>query len=165
MKSRHFGPDRVIRAEIVVPASEDEVWRAWTTPQGITSFFAPDCHVELRVDGPYEIYFDPQASPGLRGAEGARILAIQAQRMVAFTWNAPPHLASVRQQWTHVVVRLQPLDNDHTCVTVCHDGWGEGEQWDDAFRYFDRAWKEIVLPRLRYRFAVGPVDWSDLPRL
>lgn len=48
-------PERVIRAETIVDASQDEVWDAWTTGKGVKSFLAPDCNIVLRVDGPYEI--------------------------------------------------------------------------------------------------------------
>lgn len=61
--------ERAIRGEVIVPAGLDEVWNAWTTEDGIRSFFAPDVRVRLEVGGPYEIYFDPQAEPGRRGAE------------------------------------------------------------------------------------------------
>jgi hypothetical protein len=83
--------------------------------------------------------------------------------MLAFTWNAPPHLSEVRGQLTHVLIRLQPLGERRTRVTLVHSGWGEGGQWDEAFQYFERAWAHIVLPRLRYRFSVGPVDWDNPP--
>jgi uncharacterized protein YndB with AHSA1/START domain len=158
-------PERVIRDEVVVDATVDEVWEAWTTEAGIRSFFAPACNVNLRVDGLYEILFNPDAPPGERGAEGMRVLAFQPQAMLAFTWNAPPHLSEVRGQLTHVLVRLRGRQDGRTQVTLTHSGWGEGGQWDEAFAYFERAWGHIVLPRLRYRFSEGPVDWSNPPRL
>jgi uncharacterized protein YndB with AHSA1/START domain len=70
------GPDRAIREEVIVEASVDAVWDAWTTEAGVRSFFAPACAVELRVNGPYEIVFNPEAKPGQRGAEGMRDEAI-----------------------------------------------------------------------------------------
>ena len=157
-------PNRVIRGEVVVEASLDEVWNAWTTPEGIRSFFAPDCNLEMRIDGPYEVFFDPQAEPGKRGADEMRILAFQPKKMLAFTWNAPLHMPEVREHRTHVVVRFQRHDGERTKVTLFHDGWGEGGEWDEAFQYFTRAWLESVFPRLQYRFAVGPVDWENPPR-
>ena len=155
--------ERVVRAEIRVDAGIDEVWDAWTTANGIRSFFAPACNVELRVNGAYEMFFDPDTEPGMRGGEGMRILALQPKRMLSFTWNAPPHLPTVRPQRTHVVVRLQDEAHNRTRVTLVHDGWGEGDEWNQAFAYFDRAWALIVLPRLRHRFAVGPIDWDNPP--
>ena len=157
-------PNRSIRLEIDIESKIDPVWDAWTTEEGIRTFFAPDCHVDLKVGGAYEILFDPDAEPGQRGAEGVRIMAIQPKKMLAFTWNAPPHMPSVRQQWTHVVVRFQDLGDGRTRVTLLHDGWGQGGEWDQAYEYFTKAWRDIVLPRLQYRFSVGPVDWQNPPK-
>jgi uncharacterized protein YndB with AHSA1/START domain len=156
--------DRAIRGEVIVEAGLDAVWDAWTTEDGIVSFFAPACNIDLRIGGAYEILFDPEAQPGRRGAEGVNILALQPKRMLAFTWNAPPSMPEVRKQWTHVVVRFQPLGDARTKIVLFHDGWGEGPEWDEAFDYFTRAWNDAVLPRLQYRFSVGPVDWQDPPK-
>jgi uncharacterized protein YndB with AHSA1/START domain len=111
------------------------------------------------------MYFNPQAEPGEQGGEGMILLALQPERMVSFTWNAPPHLPEVRGQMTHVVVRLEEVHGGKTRVFLRHDGWGEGGEWDQAHKYFQRAWLEVVLPRLRYRFEVGPVDWQNPPDL
>ncbi|MFQ6610535.1 MAG: SRPBCC domain-containing protein, partial [Fidelibacterota bacterium] len=127
----------------------------------ITSFFAPAASIDLRIDGKYEILFNPGAEPGFRGAEGVRLLAIQTNKMLSFTWNAPPHLPDVRKQWTHVVIRFEEISAEKTKVTLHHDGWGTGGQWDDAFDYFTNAWLKIVFPRLKYRFDNGPVDWDN----
>ena len=157
--------ERVIRCEVTVPASVNEVWHAWATEEGIVTFFAPACNVELRVDGPYEIFFNPEAELGQRGAEGMRVMAFQPERMLAFTWSAPPHLPQVRGQLTHVIVRMAAIDAGHTWVTLAHDGWGEGTEWDAAFAYFTRAWRDVVLPRLAVSFSVGAVDWDNPPRV
>lgn len=151
--------ERAIDKEAVIPAGVDAVWQAWTTTEGIKSFFAPDGRVEARVGGPFQIYMDPGAAPGSRGADDMRILAIQPQRMLSFDWNAPPHLAQVRQQRTVVIVRLQPVDATTTRVTLHHTGWGDGGEWDQAYLYFDRAWG-AVLGNLRQRFEQGPMDWT-----
>lgn len=56
--------ERAIDKEVVVAAPVAAVWNAWTTSAGIQSFFAPEARVELRVDGPFEIYINPYAAPG-----------------------------------------------------------------------------------------------------
>lgn len=157
--------ERAIHAETIVDASQDEVWDAWTTEEGVKSFLAPACNVDVRVDGPYEIFFDPEAKPGRRGAEGVKIPALQPKKMLSITWNAPPELSEVRKQWTHVTVRFEETQKGQTKVTLTHDGWGEGEEWNEALAYFTKAWIDVVLPRLKYRFAVGPVDWDNPPKL
>jgi uncharacterized protein YndB with AHSA1/START domain len=155
--------DRIIAAEVVVAAPIEKVWESWTTSAGAQTFLAPRCRVEARPGGAYEMLFLPDAPAGEQGSEGMIVLAVQTPRMLAFTWNAPPHLPQVRGQMTHVVVRLAPAGEDGTRVTLRHDGWGEGGEWDAAFAYFERAWKRTVLPRLQHRFAVGPIDWTAPP--
>jgi uncharacterized protein YndB with AHSA1/START domain len=155
--------ERFIFGEIEIPAQLDQVWEAWTTERGIKSFFAPDCQIDLNPDGMYEIYFDPSAAVGEKGGEGLRVMAVQPMQMLSFSWNAPTTLPEVRQQRTHVVVRLYAMDENLTRVTLYHDGWGTGFEWDQAYNYFQQAWLQIVLPRLRYRFEFEPIDWEDPP--
>lgn len=155
--------EKVISVQIDVPAPLPEVWNAWTTEEGAQSFFAPKCKIDLKPGGSYEMLFDLEAEHGKQGGEGTVVLAVQPKRMLAFTWNAPPHLPSVRDQLTHVVVRMFETEAGETRVILRHDGWGEGKEWEDAFQYFSRVWREVVLPRLRYRFASGPVNWSSPP--
>ena len=95
----------------------------------------------------------------MKGADDMRFLALQPPRMLSFTWNAPPNLPEARQQRTFVVVRIHPVNERETRVTLHHTGWGDGGEWDKAYAYFDRAWGN-VLGSLKKRFETGPVDWT-----
>ncbi len=152
--------ERALEKSVEVAATLDEAWDAWTTEKGIVSFMAPGANVQARVDGLFEIYFDPLAQPGDRGADGMRFLAIQPRRMISFTWNAPPHLPEARQQRTVVIVRFEPVGERVVRVSLHHTGWGDGGEWDKAYAYFDRAWGN-VLGGMKTRFESGPKDWSE----
>jgi uncharacterized protein YndB with AHSA1/START domain len=151
--------ERAIEAKITVKAGVNEVWKAWTTSEGIKTFFAPDASVELRVDGPFRIYINPLAEAGMRGADEMRIIGFQEGRMLSFTWNAPPFLPEARKQRTVVIVRFAARGEDLTDVTLHHLGWGEGGEWDQAYDYFSRSWPG-VLKNLKKRFDDGPIDWQ-----
>ena len=143
-----------IHAEVVVNAPVDAVWNAWTTEEGIKSFFAPAAHIEPKVGGAYEIFFDPSKPAGKRGADGMRILLFEPKSALAFTWNAPEKFGPQRGQLTHVIVRLYPLeDGKSTRVTLTHSGFGTGPEWDKVRGYFQEAWTGYVLARLQQRFA------------
>lgn len=152
--------DRAIVKTVTVKAPVAEVWKAWTTAAGIKSFFAPDARIEARPGGPFEVYINPYAKPGMKGADDMVFLALQENRMLSFTWNAPPHLPDVRVQRTSVTVRLKPAGDDATEVRLVHGGWGDGGQWDQAFDYFNGAWGR-VLANLEKRFVDGPIDWTQ----
>jgi uncharacterized protein YndB with AHSA1/START domain len=156
---------RWLVAEFELKAPVEKAWNAWTTSQGIASFFAPAGSVDLRVDGLYEIYFHPAAQPGQRGAEGMRILDLEPMTRFAFTWNSPPSIPKIREQRTVVILDFAPLDANRTRVIFTQIGWGKGDDWDKAYDYFDRAWNEVVLPQFKYAMEVGPIDWHNRPVL
>lgn len=159
--SEPAAPERMITEKITVNASVDDVWKAWTTSDGIKTFFAPDAIVEARVGGPFAIYIDPFAPPGMKGADDMVFLAVQDKRMLSFTWNAPPSLPEARKQRTVVVVRFVGRGDTLTDVTINHMGWGEPAsdgEWGKAYDYFAKSWPN-VLKNLKKRFDSGPVDW------
>lgn len=147
--------ERSIRAEVVVPAPRAEVWSAWTTAEGLTSFFGRAAHVELRHGGPFEVYFLPDAAYGSRGSEGCRVLAWIENEMLAFSWNAPPPLVEARTRRTFVVLRFDDEGPGRTRVRLVNDGYAADEVGRDAQAYFAKAWP-AVLESLRRRFAEGP---------
>lgn len=159
------GNDRVLRAELTLDAPVGEVWRVWTTDDGIRSFFAPGSRIEPLVDGAYEVFFDPKAPSGHRGADGMRILVFEPNQRLAFTWNAPPELPYVRGQRTVVTLEFTAVDATRSRLEFTHAGWGDGPEWDAAYAYFEKAWGEFVLPSLVHRFEQGPINWQSLPRL
>lgn len=157
--------DRILRTQLLLDAPLEDVWNAWATEEGVKSFFAPGCRIEPRVDGAYEILFNPAGEPGQRGAEGMRILVYEPRQRLAFTWNAPPDLPNVRAQRTLVTLDFEAQGEKRTRLTFTQAGWGAGPEWDKAYAYFDRAWGGVVLPSLVHRFSKGPIDWKNRPQL
>lgn len=158
--------DRNIFIETVINAPVQDVWKVWTTKSGLESFLASECQIDLRVDGTLDIYFRPEAPAGQRGAEGLRILSVQPNKMFSFSWKNPPELPEIRNQQTHVTLKFFPYGNSNkkTKLVLIHDGWGDGELWDQAYQYFVKAWRDTVIFRLHYRFDEGPVNWNNPPQ-
>jgi len=152
--------DKILRKEIVVPASLEEVWNAWTTTEGVKTFFSSDAKVELAVGGLYEIYFNLKAPYGSRGSEDCRVLSYLPMEMLSFEWNAPPDFGELRNKHTRVVLQFEEIEPGKVKVKCSQLGWGKGEDWDKLYDYFDKAWS-YVLGNLKKRFTEGPIDWSS----
>lgn len=150
----------MIRKSVDVNAALDNAYEAWTTDEGVRSFFAPGSSIELAIGGKYELYFDPKGKPGQKGSENCKILSFLPGEMLSFTWNNPPSIPEIRNEHTWVVIFFQPLEEKKTRITIVHLGWQAGESWQKALQYFDKAW-ELVLGRLQYRFLNGPLDWKN----
>ncbi len=156
---------RMIYYEITLNTSLENAWDAWTTEDGIKSFFAPACEIDFRIDGKYDILFFPDNKPGLRGAEGMRIMAIEPHKMFSFTWNQTPDLPLLRPQLTLVNLKFEKISANKTKLIFIQTGWGDGLDWDKAYNYFTHAWGDVVLYRLQHRFDHGPIDWSNPPAM
>lgn len=151
---------RALRKEVTVSAPLANVWNAWTTSDGVKTFFGPGARIQAVIGGPYEIYFSLTAPEGQRGSEGCKVQSVVPMELFAFEWNAPPTIPALRHSGLHtlVQVRLSPEGPNRTRVELTHSNWGAGEDWDKTHAYFDKAW-DAVLGNLEHRFRVGPVQW------
>ena len=139
---------RMIRKTVEVSAEPAAVFAAWTRAESLRAWLVPDARVELRIGGPFELLFDMDQPEGLRGSEGCRVLAWVPDRLLAFTWNAPPHFPEIRGLHTWVVVELSATEAG-TRMHITHLGWPDsgfvdGSRWPEVFAYFERAWGMVT---------------------
>lgn len=139
-----------------IRADQKTIWEKWTTHSGLKSFIGLDNKLDFRLGGAYEIYFLLENPSGTRGGEGNTVLSYLPHKMLSFTWNAPPSIPEVRNHAhkTWVVVQLEEVAVGQTLVSLDHLGWLDGDKWDEAYAYFDRAW-DIVLDSLKDSLSVG----------
>ncbi len=140
------GPSRMIREEVTVSASLADVWHAWTTAEGMATFFAPQANIELRMGGAYEPFIKPDAPEGSRGCEGCKVLAFVPLEMLSFEWNAPPSVPGLRDKQirSYVVLRFAPVGENEVRVSLAHLGFGEGPDWEKCYEYFSAAWPKVL---------------------
>lgn len=145
--------------QVVVNAPAGEVWRAWSTNEGASEFFAPKTNIKAEIGGPYEIFFSPDAAPGQRGAEDLLVHDVDPGRSITFQWSAPPQFTRQRKLRTLVTVTLTEVGENQTRVELRHHGFGQTEEWSRVHAYFGKAW-DYVLGNLKARFTSGPIKWD-----
>lgn len=147
--------ERMIRKSITVHASLDDVWHAWTTSEGIASFFTPDSRIEMKIGGPYELYMGMKVpdESGMRGSEGSKVLSFIPKEMLSFEWTFPPAVMNLRKAHvkTQVILTFKELGEGQVKVDFRQVGWQEGDDWDKGYAYFDKAWTN-VLNQLKQHF-------------
>src|SRR2546427_11582156 len=116
---------KILRKETITSALIADVWTVWTTNEGVTSFLAPKANIKLEGQGPYEIFFDPEAPLGFRGTEGCKILGVDSMKTLSVEWKAPPQFPNVRRQKTQVNIYCERVEA-LTKVRVAHSAWGCG---------------------------------------
>jgi uncharacterized protein YndB with AHSA1/START domain len=111
-------------SEVVVEAPRAAAWEAVTTVEGIRRWLAPDAWIELRIGGPFEVWFTPEAAD--KGMTGTRILSYLPGEMLSYSGELPT-------TWT--VWRFEELGPGRTRIRFAGMGtdprWAAGRaQWD-----------------------------------
>lgn len=131
-------------AETTVDATPSEAFADWTTEGTIQNFFAPQATIDPKPGGLYKLCFALDAPEGECGNDSGRILAVQTDEMLSFTWAMPPYMPEIRPHLTVVQILFSPVDDTRTRVRVFHTGYGSGEAWDEGRDYFDRVWPKVL---------------------
>jgi uncharacterized protein YndB with AHSA1/START domain len=143
---------KVLVIEVAVPASRAEVWKAFSTSAGLSTWLAPGAVVDLRVGGDWMVRF-----PGGSSA-GGTILSFVPEKELVVAALAPEKFPTVRAARTRASFQFEDRGGS-TLVRLTQTGWKDGEEWDAAYEYL-MAGNAQLLAGLHKRFVSGPVDWS-----
>ena len=149
--AQSLAPDIVVTKIINAPPAD--VWKAWTTTDGIESFFAVKAaKVEPVPGGAFELWFGVNNPEGLRGSEGCLVHSVKPMEQFVFEWNAPPEIPAIRKLRTLVYLDFKSLPDNRTELTLRNFGHGAGEDWARNTAHFENAWPAAV-GSLEQRFA------------
>jgi uncharacterized protein YndB with AHSA1/START domain len=82
--------DRALTIEITVPAPRTEVWKAFTTSAGLSTWLAPNAIVNLKPGGDWMVHF-PGGSTG-----GGTIMSFVPEKEIVLSALAPDQFPTVR---------------------------------------------------------------------
>ena len=137
--------------ELSIPAPLPEVWNAFTTQEGLSSWLAPEVSVALKPGGDWLVKF-----PGSTG--GGTIVSFVPEKELVISALAPDRFPHVRAARTRAVFTFT-ADGNNTIVRLTQTGWQTGKEWDAAYEYL-AAGNAQLLGMLHHRFVAGPTDWQ-----
>ena len=140
-----------------IPAPCAEVWKAFTTSDGLATWLAPNVTVNLKPGGDWLVHF-PAGPSGQASTGGGTIVSFIPQRQLVLSALAPDRFPTVRSTRTQARFTFTP-DGDTTVVTLTQTGWKSGPEWDAAYEYL-LAGNAQLLAALHHRFVNGPIDWT-----
>ena len=136
---------KTIRIEVSISVQVDRVWRAWTQSERITEWFAPAANIEARPGGPFELFFDP-SDRSHECTKGCTFTLVEPHKQLGFSWKGPDQFAGLMNNPDSLTSVLVTFDDEgeNTRVVVEHSGWGEGELWEKAQEWHQKAWEEVL---------------------
>jgi uncharacterized protein YndB with AHSA1/START domain len=146
-------PEKLLRFEVTVPASIDEVWNAFATRAGAITWLWSDVRIDLRPGGDWLVLY-PGGATG-----GGTIVSFVPKRQLVVRALAPEQFPTVRTERTNATFEFEPVVPRSTKVTLVQTGWKNGKEWDDAYEYLARGNAQL-LATLKRRFETGPINWQ-----
>jgi uncharacterized protein YndB with AHSA1/START domain len=144
-------PEKALQFDVTVPASVDEVWTAFTTTAGLSTWLWRDTRVELREGGDWLALFGPSTG-------GGTILSFVPRARLVLSAMAPEQFPTVRATRTHAVFEFTAAGPKATHVRLLQTGWQTGQEWDAAYAYLATGNAQL-LGQLYQRFTTGPIPW------
>lgn len=152
---------RTLCFELVVPAAQAEIWRLFTTTDGLGSWVAPVAAIDLRIGGIWEASYRPDGRIGDPANIRNRVLSYVPLRMLSIAVDsAPPDFPEAdlaRSVWT--VLEFEPAGQTKTRVRVSMLGYRNGEGFERLYARFSSG-NSLTLKALHTRVVSGPTDWA-----
>jgi uncharacterized protein YndB with AHSA1/START domain len=145
--------EKIIHCSTRVKCDTQQAFEMFTKNELLPTWLSNLAEIELKVGGKYELFWDPN-NRETNSTIGCKVTAIEVNRLIAFEWKGPTEFQDFMNNadpLTHVVVLFVECTEDskfYTKVHLVHSGWRSSTAWEEARKYFERAWK-IALKKLR----------------
>jgi uncharacterized protein YndB with AHSA1/START domain len=147
-------PPQELVIQVDVPAPIHDVWRAFTTSEGLSTWLTPGAVVDLKPGGEWTAHF-PGGSTG-----GGTIVSFEPEKELVLSALAPDQFPHVRAERTKAVFQFESRGSS-TVVRLTQSGWKSGPEWTRAYEYLI-AGDAQLLSTLHVRFVSGPLDWKKI---
>lgn len=147
--------DRIIYHSISLECNPHKAFEFFTVNSHLEKWLTQMADVEPKVSGKYELFWNPEDKQN-DSTIGCKILAITPSRLLCFEWKGP-------KQFKHFMNDVSPLTNvviffiphpEGTEVHLLHTGWRDTAEWEEARRWFEKAWATALSELQNYAGGV-----------
>ena len=134
--------EKVLRLEFVLPISQTDAWRYFSNDDMLAKWAAPLAHIELRTGGYLVTNYDKAKSLSDTSSIRTTITNyIEGQLLTLKVKlnNSFPKSTQNEDQNLQEIIQLIQVDPQHTKIVSSMVGWGQGEEWDKTYSFFDKG--------------------------
>ena len=119
-------PPQQFVIEVEIPAPVGEVWHAFATSEGLSTWLFPNATVDLKPGGDWLVHF-PGGNTG-----GGTIVSFVPEKELVIAAMAPEKFPTVRAERTRAVFTFEAR-GQATVVRLTQSGWKSGDEWTKAY--------------------------------
>lgn len=143
--------ERVLQLSITVPIKTKEVWKLFTTDEGLKKWIAPVVKIDMKTGGSIRTNYDASKTYDDSSSIKLDIINYLENEMLILKVNLNDNFpAEVKKEDKNLQEILQFVDveNGKTKIILTMVGWGQGSYWDKTYSFFetgnDWTFKEIL---------------------
>lgn len=141
----------MLKQEIIINASVDDVWKAFTEPEQWKKWATPVVQIDFRINGTIQSNYDPKAKIGDKGTITLHIpFYIPKQQIVMQAEIADnfPEFAKGEEKNLYTVNEFQKISDQQTKVIIYGIGYKNEPRWHELLNFFIRG-NEMMLNNLK----------------
>ena len=143
--------ERVLRIESILPISLTEAWDLFTTDEKLKKWIAPLAHIELKSGGYIITNYDSSKSLSDSSSIKLPILSFIDKELLVLKVDLNNNFVqNVRDNDEHLqeIIQFKKIDTKHTKIISSMIGWGDGDDWNKTYDFFERGnewtYKELL---------------------
>jgi uncharacterized protein YndB with AHSA1/START domain len=143
--------DKVLQLSIIVPATVKEVWKLFTTDEGLKKWIAPVAKIDMKIGGSIRTNYDSNKTVDDSSSIKLDIINYIEYEMLTLKVNLNnsfPAEAKKEDKNLQEILQFVKVGEHETKIISTMVGWGQGSHWDKAYSFFEKGnvwtYKEIL---------------------
>jgi uncharacterized protein YndB with AHSA1/START domain len=143
--------ERVLQLSITVPMKKNEVWKLFTTDEGLKKWIAPVAKIDMRTGGNIRTNYDKTRTFDDSTSIRLDIINYLEYELLTLKVNLNSSFpAEIKKEDKNLQEILQFVDTGRgkTKIISTMVGWGQGNDWNTAYSFFEKGndwtFKEIL---------------------
>jgi len=143
--------ERVLQLSITVPMKKSDVWKLFTTDEGLKKWIAPVAKIDMRTGGCIRTNYDrtktPEDSTSIR-LDIINYLEYEMLTLKVNLNNSFPAETKKEDKNLQEIIQFVDAGRGKTKIISTMVGWGQGNDWNTVYGFFEKGndwtYKEIL---------------------
>jgi hypothetical protein len=143
--------EKVLQLSIIIPMDKKEVWKLFTTGEGLKKWIAPVAAISMKTGGYIKTNYDANKIADDSTSIQLGIINYLEYEMMTLKVNLNnsfPEDVKAADNNLQEILQFSDAGNGKTKLVSTMVGWGEGDHWNNAYAFFEKGndwtFKEIL---------------------
>jgi hypothetical protein len=134
--------EKVLQLSVVVPVDIKQAWEYFTTDRKLSEWIAPVVHIDLRCGGYIVTNYNNDKPLSDSSSIRLGIISYLDNELIVLKVNLNNNFSEkARKEDKNLqeIIQFKTVSPGHTKIISSMIGWGQGEDWDKTYQFFEKG--------------------------